>query len=759
MKEFLHYLTSAASISTIVTIAVIAFILFCRVWTLRIIGFLLTHTFIRLRKFGLDNIPESGPLLLVSNHISLIDLLLIQLICPRKVRFMVRAEIVNFLPTRFIFWYLGVIRVPSPRHPRELKAFFNSIRDRLRHGEVLCYLPEGAISGNGNLMRFRTGVEPLLPTDTEVIVLPCRIGMLHGRLFGYRNGKMALSFPRSLPIDFSIAIGDPVSRKVTPFQLRQIISELGASIERRPQPGEMPLHTAFVRRAKLHPFQKSFYDVVTGKWSSNFSMLVKSLLFTDAVRELDRGEDGYVGVLLPNSSMTVSVLLSVLLADRTPAVINFSAGESVALESAARAGVRTIFTSRRFLEKLKWQVHPGMVLLEDLAPGLTFGVKLKAILRAIFVPRRILVRQLAPFSCYNMHRQAVVLFSSGSTGTPKAVMLTHRNINCDLWSFLRMVTLRRDDCICGNLPLFHAYGLTVLFALPCQIGVPVYYHLSPLSSDEIIKTIAKHRVTILTATPTFLQKYLHRATSEQLSSLRLVITGAEKLPPELSERYYELTGRYVIEGYGCTELSPIVTINFNNSIYELGTRSSHPGSIGCPLPGIHVRVIDPETGVELGPNQSGRMQVKAGTVMKGYLNNPEQTARVIQNRYYDTGDIARIDEDGYIYITGRASRFSKIGGEMVPHETIEDAIRNFRRSEVREVAVTGRSDARKGERLVIFYTPEDLDIDAVLENLRTYNWPNIWLPKRDDFVHVDALPLLGSGKLDLRKLKSMAEEL
>ena len=220
-----------------------------------------------------------------------------------------------------------------------------------------------------------------------------------------------------------------------------------------------------------------------------------------------------------------------------------------------------------------------------------------------------------------------------------------------------------------------------------------------------------------------------------------------------------MTGLEIIEGYGCTELSPIVTINLCNSIYELGKRAHHPGSIGIPLPGIHVRVVDPESGIELGPDSPGLMQVKGGTVMKGYLNDPEQTARVIQNGYYNTGDIARIDREGYVYITGRASRFSKIGGEMVPHELVEQAIAGLRGREEREVAVTGRPDPKRGERLVVFYTAEDLDPAAVIELLRAEKLPNLWIPKAEDFVKIDHLPLLGSGKLDLTRLKKLAEEL
>ena len=747
------------TIGTLSVTAVVLFILIFKVWTLRIIGFILFHTIFRLRMFGLDNIPKSGPIVFVANHVSLIDLLLIQLACPRRVRFMVRAEILEFIPTRFIFWYLGVIKVPNPRRPSELKNFFNGIRSRLRNGEVICYFPEGEISGNGNMMRFRSGVEPLLPSDTEVVVLPVRIGMLHGRLFSYVNGKMHFLFPDRLPVDFSLAIGDPVSRTSTAFQLRQKISELGASVERRPQPGETPIHTSFVLRAKRHPFQKLFGDAITNKWTSNFSMLVRLVIFTRFVRELDRGDNGYVGILMPNSSMTAALLLSAMLADRTPAMINFSAGQKVALDSAARAGIKTIFTSRKFLEKIKWEANENMVILEDLAPSVTSGMKFKAIMRVIFTPGKMLVRQLAPYSAFNMHRQAALLFSSGSTGTPKAVQLTHRNINCDAWAFLRMAAVTGKDKVVGNLPFFHSFGLMVCFALSCLRGVPVLLHLSPLNAEEIIKGIEKNKLTILAATPTFMQKYLHKANGEQLKTLRITVAGAEKLPRELVEKYYEKTGKIMIEGYGCTELSPIVTINFNNSIYDLATSSPHPGSIGSPLPGIHVRIVDPDTGVELGPNQSGLMQVKAGIVMKGYLNDPEQTARVIQNGYYNTGDMAKMSEDGYVYITGRASRFSKIGGEMVPHEAIEDALREYYPSESRIVAVSSRSDARKGERLVIFYTPEDFDPEAGIEHMRAKNLPNIWLPKRDDFYRIEELPLLGSGKLDLRRLKEMASEI
>ena len=242
-----------------------------------------------------------------------------------------------------------------------------------------------------------------------------------------------------------------------------------------------------------------------------------------------------------------------------------------------------------------------MVLLEDIVPTISKWEKIKAILMVLFLPTRTLVRNIAPLTCYNMFQQAVLLFSSGSTGTPKAVMLTQRNINCDIQSFIRVVDWSHDDRVAGNLPIFHSFGFTVCYALPASVGTPVAYAANPLDSAAIVKSIRDFGVTILAATPTFLQKYMMKAKGEDFKTLRLCITGAEKLRTELTERYRNMTGRDIIEGYGCTELSPIVTINLNNSIYTLGTKSDHPGSIGCPLPGIHARIVDIDTGVELPP--------------------------------------------------------------------------------------------------------------------------------------------------------------
>ncbi|MDD3885984.1 MAG: AMP-binding protein [Victivallaceae bacterium] len=757
MQIFLYVLGAILLLGALI----LAIFRLCPRFGLRCAAFLLRHTFFRIRIAGAENIPGSGPVLLVSNHVSLLDLIWIQSACKRRrVRFMVHQNFFDIKPFGVLLRFFGVICVPDSRHPKAMRRFFTYCRLTLRKGEVLCFFPEGGISGSGGLMRFRSGVAPLLPPGNQTTILPLRIGMLRGRLLTASDNTFRIKFPHSLPVDFNVTVGKPIAPDLTAFQLRQKLSELGADAELGPQPGELPIHTAFIKQAKKHPFRKIYIDAETGG-VANFTIMVRSIVLSRLIRSLNTGNSGYVGALLPNCTIMTSILHGILMSDHTPAVINFSSGRDVALEAARRAGVSLILTSRKFLAKLDWEPAPEMVMLEDLAPKVSPSFKRAAILKSLLLPWRTLARRVAPTSAFNVQREAVLLFSSGSTGKPKAVMLTHRNINCDIFSFWRVIDWSIHDVIAGNLPMFHAYGFMTGFAFMGVGGTPVVYVTNPLDSAGIMASIAKYKVTLLTATPTFLLSYIRKAKPEQLNSLRLVVTGAEKLRPELSKRFRELSGARldVVEGYGCTELSPIVSINLCNSIFRLGKRADHPGSIGMPLPGIHTRVVDPETGVEMGENESGRLQVKGGTVMKGYLNEPGLTAQVIQDGYYDTGDIAKIDREGYIYITGRASRFSKIGGEMVPHELVEQTISRLRGSEDREVVVTGRPDARRGERLVVFYTPEDLNPTEIVAGLRNEKLPNLWIPKAEDFCKIDKLPILGSGKLDLRKLKEMAEGL
>jgi len=261
------------------------------------------------------------------------------------------------------------------------------------------------------------------------------------------------------------------------------------------------------------------------------------------------------------------------------------------------------------------------------------------------------------------------------------------------------------------------------------------------------------------ATPTFLQTYMRRCTKEQLSTLRLAITGGEKLRRDIAENFRKMTNLAVVEGYGCTELAPIVSINLALNSFELGQEAGKPGSIGVPMPGLFVKIVNQETGKMCQPDEEGVLLVKGGVVMQGYLNDPEATSKVIINGFYNTGDIASMDERGYITITGRLSRFSKVSGEMVPDELVELHLNELLSSESRVLAVTGVPDDKRGERLVVIHSVSELDPAALIEQLRSKGLPNLWIPRKEDFRYVKSIPLLGSGKIDLQSLKQIAVSL
>jgi acyl-[acyl-carrier-protein]-phospholipid O-acyltransferase / long-chain-fatty-acid--[acyl-carrier-protein] ligase len=291
-------------------------------------------------------------------------------------------------------------------------------------------------------------------------------------------------------------------------------------------------------------------------------------------------------------------------------------------------------------------------------------------------------------------------------------------------------------------------------------GVGVVFHPNPLDATSISELVGKYSVTFLVATPTFLQAYMRRCLPEHFGSLQYVLVGAEKLPQRVSLAFEDTFGLRPLEGYGCTECSPVVAVN-GPDFRSPGFRQagSRRGTIGQPLPGVSVRIVDPDTGQPLGISQPGMLLVKGPNVMKGYLGKPEKTAEVLRDGWYTTGDIASQEDDGFLTITDRLSRFSKIGGEMVPHIKIEEKLHELAGIADQVFTVTALPDEKKGERLIVLHTlPED-KLAPVLEKLAESDLPALWKPRKDQFFHVDALPYLGSGKLDQRALKAQAAAL
>jgi acyl-[acyl-carrier-protein]-phospholipid O-acyltransferase/long-chain-fatty-acid--[acyl-carrier-protein] ligase len=434
------------------------------------------------------------------------------------------------------------------------------------------------------------------------------------------------------------------------------------------------------------------------------------------------------------------------------------------MSSAARqAGLRTVVTSRAFLEKANVELPDGVtpVWLEDVAADIGRGARLFAGLLALCAPVRLLERVCGAVRRPTVDDIVTVIFSSGSTGDPKGVLLSHYNIDSNVEAAAQVFRITGDDRLLGILPLFHSFGYMSLWFAVNQ-GMGIVFHPNPLDAAAVGALAERYRTTILLATPTFLQLYLRRCTPGQFGSLRVVLAGAEKLPERLAQAFEDQFGIRPLEGYGATECAPVIaasTLDYRAAgFYQPGSRR---GCAGQPLPGVAVRIVDPDdphTLAPLPPSRPGLLLVKGPNVMSGYLGRDDLTAQVNRDGWYVTADIAVLDEDGFLRITDRLSRFSKIGGEMVPHGRVEEVLHEAAGKSEQVFAVTAVPDEKKGEKLAVLHTLDEAALPTVLEKLAASGLPHLFLPRREQFVKVEKLPLLGTGKIDLREVKRMATE-
>ncbi|MBE6402968.1 MAG: hypothetical protein E7039_04530 [Lentisphaerae bacterium] len=744
----------------------IAWGVFLLIWRpellLRALTFILCNTFYHLRLEHAERLPDYGPVLIVSNHVSFLDALFIMGLKARKVTILIHSNFYRMPGFKWFFRWIGALEVPNANQPKQMQKFFDRVHRVLDRGGVVCMFPEGSISQNGVMQEFKSGVAAMLP-NKDVPVIPMHLSMLWGSLFRIHQGHLRFIRPHKLPIPATVYVGDPIPGDWNGFKIWQKIGELGAEAEMPLIPGEKTIHHRFLKRAKQHPLQVTFKDYDAAEHLNNFQVLARSVLLSKKFRKLlsERNDNGKnMGIMLANGTIAAEALLALWFADRRAAMINYTSGAEAMQKMRFKAELKTIITSRALVEKLRQPVIEEMVFLEDIFASATAVERFLNFLQVLLVPHWILIRMISPASWRGVTDCATILFSSGSTGLPKGVMLSHHNLHSNIISFWREIAWRPNDSVLGNLPLFHVFGLMTNFCFPAVTGTTVVYVPNPLDGKAVCQTIKENRITLLLATPTFLQSYLKYATVEDFSSLRLVIAGAEKLQRKLFERVKTITGLNIVEAYGCTEMSPIVAINISSSLFTLGKESGPYGSIGVPMPGIAVKIIDPDTGAELGENEQGLLHCKGASVMIGYLDDPEATANAITpDGYYNTNDIATVDRNGCIRIVGRMTRFSKIAGEMVPHEMIERRIEELGHLDSL-VAVAARPDERKGEQLVVFYAKEaKFDIADLLKKMRESGLPNLWIPRADCFFEVEAIPMLGNGKKDLKKVQALAKEI
>jgi acyl-[acyl-carrier-protein]-phospholipid O-acyltransferase/long-chain-fatty-acid--[acyl-carrier-protein] ligase len=726
---------------------------------LRFVLWCVTNSIYKICLVGRDNIPAKGGALFVCNHLSFADALLLIAATDRPIRFLMFKDIYE---SRWIHPFakiLGAIPVSSGQRPRELIQSLQAASDAIRNGEVVCIFAEGQITRLGQLLPFQRGFERIMK-DVDAPIIPVALDGVLGSPTSFERGKMVRRFPEHLPHPVTVSFGAPMPPNATHIEVREAVQALIADAWQYRRAKMEPMPRDFVRAARRHPHRFFMTDATSG--NVNFgTALVKTIFLARRLKKIWRRQE-MVGLFLPPSVPGALVNYAAFLCGKVPVNLNYTLSETTIAHCAQQCDLKTVITSRKFLEKIKLTPPGELIYLEDVAANPTSVEKITAFLLAKFASFNLLKRVAGQEKEVALDDLATVIFSSGSTGEPKGVMLTHYNILSNLEQFGHILSFTHHDRLLGILPFFHSFGFTVTLCLPAELGAGVVFHANPLDARAIGTLVRENNVTILLATPTFLSLYMRGMPSEDFGSLQVVIVGAEKLSERLADAFEQYFGIRPLEGYGTTECAPAVAVNIMDyraaGFHQIGGKR---GKIGRVLPGMMARLADPEHPWDeksVPAGEPGMLLVRGPNVMRGYLGLPEKTADVLRHGWYCTGDVATVDEDGFLQITGRLSRFSKIGGEMVPHLKIEEKLQELAGAAETMFVVAGVPDEKKGERLVVLHKLAENDLQTCLEKFAACDLPNLWKPKADAFYRVEQFPLLGTGKLDLRGVKELAQK-
>ncbi len=723
----------------------------------RLVAFVFTHLVYRVRVEGLEHVPRRGGVLLTPNHVSFVDGFFLMATLDRRVRFIIAQSQYDRPFVKPIMKVLGAIPIASDGGTRAVLGALRKAGDALDEGRVVCIFPEGAITRTGALQPFRRGMERIAK-GRQVPVVPVHLDRLWGSIFSFSGGRFVKKLPKQLPYPVSVTYGEPLHSDTPLTAVRDAVATLGERAWFARKDDRAPLHRPFLSLARRKPWAFCLGDASDTR-TSRLKAAAGAVALARALRGAWAGQS-HVGILLPSTVGGALANVAASVSGRTSVNLNFTTGPAGLQSAAKQAQLRTVLTSRVFLEKAQVALPEGLepLWIEDVVAALGVGSRLAAAFAVLALPARVLERACGAAKPVEMDDVATVLFSSGSTGEPKGVMLTHFNVDSNVDAVAQVFRLEAQDRLLGILPLFHSFGfMSLWFAV--NNGVPVVFHPNPLDAAAVGGLVHRDRLTLLLATPTFLQMYVRRCRPHEFGSLRLVLTGAEKLNDSLATAFEERFGIRPLEGYGATECSPVIATSIPSfrapGFFQPGSRR---GAVGPPLPGVALRIVDPETREPVGVGQPGLLLVRGPNVMKGYLGREDLTAKALRDGWYETGDLALQEADGFLRITDRLSRFSKIGGEMVPHGRVEEALHEAAQGDGRLFAVTALPDERKGERLAVLTTLDQQHLPAVLERLSSMGLPNLFIPRLDSFVKVDEIPILGTGKTDLARVKACAAE-
>ena len=730
--------------------------------TIRFVVWLASMTIYRIRVHGRENVPKEGGALIVANHVSWLDGILMIMMSDRPIRMLAYSDYIKGPGIGWLTRTFGVIGIRAEDGPKAIMRSLKEAQKAVANGELVGIFAEGQITRTGQLQPFQRGMTRIV-SKTGAPIIPCYLDELWGSIFSFKGGRFFWKWPKKWPYPISILFGKPITDTNDVFAIRQAVEQLGVDAVEKRAARNMSPPRLFIRRCKSAKFRKKIADS-SGQELSGGKLLTGTMVFKRLLeKHVVAPDEKMVGVLLPPSVGGTLANTSLALSGRVAVNLNYTLSDKDVNFCIEHCGIKHVLTSRKFLEKKPIELNAEPIYLEDLKEKVSGVDKLLSLIEAFVMPTSVLERKLG-LTKAQPDDLMTVIFTSGSTGNPKGVMLSLKNVGANIASADQLFNINEKDMLLGVLPFFHSFGYTLMMWLPLTTDASAVYHFNPLDGRQIGKLCEKHDVTIVAATPTFLKTYLKRCTPEQMKSLDLAIVGAEKLPHSLGEAFQEKFGVYPTEGFGATELSPLAIANVPAHRCKSETQAgSKLGTVGRAIPNVIAKVVDVDSGEDLGADEQGLLKIKGPNVMLGYLHEAEKTAEAVEDGWYNTGDLAKIDEDGFVEITGRLSRFSKIGGEMVPHIKIEAELARIvdnpdaEEPEIR-VAVTSVPHEKKGERLIVVHKKLDKSVEEVIKQLGEANFPNLWIPSSDSFMEVEEIPLLGTGKLDLRGLKQTAED-
>ncbi len=678
----------------------------------------------RLEVIGLRNMPAEGGVLMLGNHISWLDWAMVQMASPRPVRFVMYR---GFYERWYLRWFLDFFGV-VPISGGQSKKALETIADLVNEGEVVCLFPEGAISRNGQLGEFKKGFEIAAERVEEGVILPFYLRGLWGSGFSYASAKLKENRGGGRAHDVVVAFGATLPIGADAERVKQAVFELSVSSWQTHARTLPTMQEAWLRAAKRRMGELCVADSV-GTSLSNRRFMTAVFLFARRIRRM--GGEPNLGVLMPASSAGAIANMAALLTGKAVVNLNYTASREALRAGIEKAGIRNVVTSSRFVKKLEGRgidftgLFDGVTVhhMEDIKEriGKVEGLTVLALAGLLPVSWALSLfgRRASP------EDTAAILFSSGSEGTPKGVELTHRNIMANVRQTSDVLNTEASDVIMANLPLFHAFGLTVTTFLPLVEGVPMVCHPDPTDALGCAKAIARHRATFLCSTSTFLRLYTRnrKVHPMMLESLRNVVAGAERLSPDVREAFALKFQKSIFEGYGATETTPVASCNLPDALNTDDWRvqiGNKPGTVGMPLPGTSFRIVDPVSLETLPVGEDGLILIGGVQVMKGYLKDSEKTAAAIVEldgrRWYRTGDKGHLDADGFLTIVDRYSRFAKLGGEMISLTQVEEQVRRVLGEPERELVAVNLPDEKKGERIILLIAG-DLDPDGLRKAL------------------------------------------